>query len=130
MDELNHEGDPGRGPEVEAPPTVYEQLLVRHAGDVVTREATRLARKFPRLVHDDGLLTLGDLKSIGGVALYRAARAFRDDYNSDFKSYARHGVRRAMLESIDGLLFEERVKRAAAQAEDNYCGHHRDTDYN
>jgi RNA polymerase sigma factor (sigma-70 family) len=68
--------------------------------------------------------------SVGQVALYRAARAFRDDYNSDFASFARHRVRGAMLESLDGLFFEERVKLAAARAEENYCGHHRDKEYN
>jgi RNA polymerase sigma factor (sigma-70 family) len=116
--------------EPEAPPTAYEHVLVRHAGDVVAREAKKLAKKFPRLIHDEGLMSIGDLMSIGQVALYRAARLFSDDYNSDFKSYGRHYARFAMLDVVDDLLFEERVKRAAAQAEDNYCGYFRDREYN
>jgi RNA polymerase sigma factor (sigma-70 family) len=112
------------------PPTAYEQLLVRNAGQVVVRCAHQLARKFPRLIREDGLMSVGDLVAVGQDALYRAARVFDEKENPEFEAFARYSVRGAMLDAIDDLLFEERVKRAAAKAEDNHCAHHNGDDYN
>jgi RNA polymerase sigma factor FliA len=122
------EGDPPDGKD--RPPTAYEHLLVRNAGRVVVRCAHELARKFPRIIREDGLMSLGDLAALGQGALYRAARVFDEKENPEFEAYARYYVRGAMLDAIDDLLFEERVKRAAARAQDNHCAHHNGDDYN
>ena len=39
------------------PPTPYEHMLAARGGDVIAPCARRLARRFPRLVRDDGLMT-------------------------------------------------------------------------
>lgn len=114
----------------EAPPTSYERMLVREAGDVVVRRAKRVARKFPRVVHDNGLLTLGDLVGIGHQALYRAARAYREGVNPSFPAFAAFYLHGAMIDALDDLLFEERVKQAAAKATDNHCAYQSGDDYN
>jgi len=113
-----------------APPTVAELKLAREARPVVLQCAKRFAGKFPRLVRNDGLLGFDDLLQLGELALLRAARAYRADENPEFSAFARYYVRGAMLDAIDDLLFEERVKRAALKAEDNYCAFFRDNDYN
>jgi RNA polymerase sigma factor (sigma-70 family) len=117
-------------PDADRPPTVYEHMLVRHAGDVVGRCAAWTAKQFPTIVHEHGVMTVADLQSIGMIALYRAARAFREEYNRDFAIYAKHIVRFAMLNAIDDLLFEDRVKRAGIQAENIFCGFYTDNTYN
>jgi hypothetical protein len=35
-----------------------------------------------------------------------------------------------MLDAMDGLLFEQRINRAAARAADNHCAYHNGDDYN
>jgi RNA polymerase sigma factor (sigma-70 family) len=122
VDELPEGGDRS--------PTPYEHLLVRNAGQVVVRCAHQLARKFPRIVREDGLMAVGDLIALGQGALYRAARVFDEKENPEFEAFARYYVRGAMLNAIDDLLFEERVKHAAARAEDNHCAYHNGDDYN
>jgi RNA polymerase sigma factor (sigma-70 family) len=97
---------------------------------VVAPCAKRLARKFPRLIRAGGLLTPEDLHSIGQEALLRAARAYDAKKARDFVTYAKHVVRYRMLDAIDHLLFEERVKRAAERAEANYGAFFADDDYN
>jgi RNA polymerase sigma factor (sigma-70 family) len=115
----------------EAPPTIRELGLAREARHLVPSWAKLLAKKFPRILRDDGLLTFEDLVQLGEEALLRAARAHRVTENPEkFTDYARYHVRGAMLDAIDELLFEERVKRAAMKAEDNYCAFFVDTDYN
>ncbi len=116
-------------PEADAPATVYELMLVRSAGHVVVRRAKSIARKFPRLIRDDGFMSCEDLEQIGTMALFRAARAYRKEENTEFPAYAKFYVRGAMLDALDDLLFEERVKRAAAKAEDNYLAQYTDNDY-
>jgi RNA polymerase sigma factor (sigma-70 family) len=104
-------------------------LLVRSAGDVVVRCARQLARKFPRVIREDGLMSVGDLIALGHGALYRAARVFDERENLEFNAFARYYVRGAVLNALDDLLFEERVKRAAARAADNHCAYHGADDY-
>ena len=117
------------GSEAEAPPTVYELQLARDSRDVVVRCATRVAKKFHRLVRKDGLLSVEDLHQLGELALLRAARAYRATENPQFAAFALYYVRGAMLDAIDDLFFEERVKRAAFKTEDNYCAFFVDRDY-
>jgi RNA polymerase sigma factor (sigma-70 family) len=112
------------------PPTAYEHLLVRSAGNVVERCAHELARKFPRLIREDGLMSVGDLIALGHSALYPAARVFDEKENPEFRAFARYYVRGAMLDALDNLLFEERVKQAALRAADNHCAYHGGDDYN
>src|ERR1700678_1796830 len=102
-------------PAADRPPTAYEHMLVRLAGDLVARCAAWMAKKFRRIIHARGVMTVADLQSIGMIALYRAARTFREEYNRDFVNYAQHRVRFAMLDAIDDLLFDDRVKRAGIQ---------------
>jgi RNA polymerase sigma factor (sigma-70 family) len=122
--------EPAGEPAPEPPPTDYERMLVREAGDVVVRRARRVARKFPRVVHKNGLMTIGDLLGIGHQALYRAARAYREGVNPNFPAFAVYYVHGAMIDALDDLVFEERVKRAAAKAKDNHCAYHDGDDYN
>ncbi len=123
--------EPSEASEPEPPPTVYEQMLVREeAGNVVAEQARKVLNKFPLVVHDRGVMDLGDLHAIGQVALYRAARAYDDKLNPDFAAFARYYVRGAMLNAIDAVLFEDRVTRAVAIAEDNHLAYHRGDDYN
>lgn len=121
--------EPAGEPAPEAPPTAYERVLVGEAGDVVVRRAMRIARKFPRVVHKNGLMTMGDLVGIGHQALYRAARAYREGVNPNFPAFALYYVHGAMLDALDDLVFEERVKRAAAKAKDNHCAYQGGDDY-
>jgi RNA polymerase sigma factor (sigma-70 family) len=114
----------------QGPPTEYEQMLVREAGHVVEACARRMAKRFHRFIRDDGVMTQGDLLSIGHEALFHAARAFDGGYNRDFVCFARHIVRYRMLDAVGDLLFHERIDRAAARAEDNHCAHHDGDDYN
>ncbi len=97
---------------------------------MVARSAKQLAKKFPRIVNDHGLMTIDDLCGIGQTALYRAARAYNKNENPEFAAFARYYVRGAMLNALDALLFEERVQWAAHRAEDNYLGYHAGDDYN
>jgi RNA polymerase sigma factor (sigma-70 family) len=129
-DDFVDEPEPEPEPGPEAPPTAYERLLVREAGSVVETEARRIARAFHRIVRPNGVLTLGDLLAIGHAALYRAARAYDKDENPKFGAFARYRVRGALLDALDDLLFEERIKVAAAKATDNLLAHHRGDDYN
>ena len=115
--------------DADAPATVYELMLARSAGHVVKRCARSIARKFPRLIRDSGLMSIEDLQQMGALALLRAARNYRAEENPEFPAYAHFYVRGAMLDALGDLLFEERVKHAAAKAEDNYLAQHRDTDY-
>ena len=117
-------------PAPEAPPTAYERMLVAEAGEVVVRRAMRIARKFPRVVHKNGVMTLGDLVGIGHQALYRAARAYAEGVNPSFPAFASFYVHGAMIDALDDLLFEERVKQAAAKATDNHCAYQGGDDYN
>lgn len=125
--EDSFESPPDR--EAEAPPTVFELQLARDGRHVVAQCAKQLAKKFSLVVRDDGLLTVGDLHQIGELALLRAARAFKATENPKFPAYARYYVRGAMIDAIDELYFEERVKCAALKTEDNYCAFFIDTDY-
>jgi RNA polymerase sigma factor (sigma-70 family) len=127
---VDHADDATRAPERPPPPTAYEHLLVRTTGDVVVRSANWCARKFPNFVHDHGVMSKGDLMALGIEALYRAARVYSEKENPEFAAFARFYVRGAMLNAIDDLFFEERIKRAAAQAEYNFCAYFVDPDYN
>jgi RNA polymerase sigma factor (sigma-70 family) len=129
LGEAMDDGPAGK-PAKEAPPTAAERKLVSEAGDVVVRRARRIARKFPRIVHEKGFMSLGDLIGIGHQALYRAARAYRESVNPNFPAFAGYYVNGAMLDALDDLVFEERVKRAAAKAKDNHCAYQGGDDYN
>jgi RNA polymerase sigma factor (sigma-70 family) len=117
--------EPAGEPEAEAPPTAYERKLVRESAEVVAKCARRVRRQFPRIVHQggqrEGLLTPGDLLAIGHQALYRAARVYNETEYPVFAAFAMFYVRRAMLDELDELLFQERVKRAGARTTDDHC---------
>jgi RNA polymerase sigma factor (sigma-70 family) len=118
------------GASVDEPPTPYEHLLVAEAGDVVGRWASWIARKFPRHVRKNGLMSQGDFEAIGHQALYRAARVYHEDQNPEFSAFASCYVRGAMLDAIDDLHFHERMSHAAAGAEDNHGMSQTGGDYN
>ena len=123
-------GDATPNPEPVPLPTDYERLLVREAGGVVLSCAAWYARKFKVVVNRHGLISHGDLMGIGHEALYRAARVYDEKENPNFAAFARFYVRGAMLNAIDDLFFEDRIKRTAAMAESNLCAYHVDRDYN
>ena len=117
-------------PAGDRPATVSELKLARDAAHVIKPCARRVAKMFPRLIRDNGLFTMGDLLAIGHVAILRAARAYDEKKSNDFVAFARYVVRYRMLDAIQELLFQERVKRAAAKAEDSYGASFADHDYN
>lgn len=98
------------------PLTVREQTLIKYALPVVVPCAERMVWKSGRL------LDLDDLISIGNLAVADAARIFQDEYSHDFADFARRYARNAMRSAIGAELFEERVKRAACKAGDNFLG--------
>ena len=74
-------------------------------------------------------MELSDLTALGHVALYRAAHHHDVNINPEFRTYAFFYVRGAMLNAVDDLLFEERIKRAAAMTMDRFCAFHNGDDY-
>ena len=122
--------DDGAEGEPEGTPTEYEHMLVSEVGDVVGRLAGWIAKKFPRHVRKNGLMTQGDFLAIGHQALYRGARAYRDKENPDWPAFAKLYVRGAMLDAIDDLLFQERIKKAGWEAQGRNGMQHTGDDYN
>jgi RNA polymerase sigma factor (sigma-70 family) len=80
-----------------------------------------VAKTFPRLVRKDGLMDPRELLAIGHEAAYRAARIYDEALNPDFVAFASYYVSGAMLDALDDLLFQERVKRASFKAAGNLC---------
>jgi RNA polymerase sigma factor (sigma-70 family) len=109
----------------EAPLTVYQHTLIRHALHVVPRAAKQVARRFHRFVNKEE-----ELYAVGTFELYRLARIFDPDYSHDFAVYAFYGVRRAMAKSLcDGEVFQERVKRCVDIATDQLLAYLTDREY-
>jgi RNA polymerase sigma factor (sigma-70 family) len=107
-----------------APPTVREQTRVRAALQVVERAAGELAQAFP------GRVRAPELLAVGTFALYRAAHAFKEELSHDFRDYAYHRVRFAMIDSLRLETKHERRLRAAMKGADLFLSTYRNDEIN
>jgi RNA polymerase sigma factor (sigma-70 family) len=107
-----------------AAPTVLEQTRVREALHVVERAAGELARAFP------GRVRAPELLAVGTFALYRAARVFEEELSHDFRDYAYHRVRFAMIDSLRLETKQERRLRAAMKGADLFLATYRNDEIN
>ncbi|APR86125.1 RNA polymerase sigma factor for flagellar operon [Minicystis rosea] len=98
------------------PPTEREQRLVREAVHVVAECAADVAPRWSRFVSNPE-----ELYAVGTFALYRAARAFRDEMCPSFVLFARCRVRWAMLDNLRLQARRHRIERAAMAASDRFA---------
>jgi RNA polymerase sigma factor for flagellar operon FliA len=102
-----------------AAPSVREQTLVRAALHVVERAAGELEKAFP------GRVRAPELLAVGTFALYRAASAFDEELSHDFRDYAYHRTRFAMLDALRLETKNDRRLRAAMKASDLFLATYR-----
>lgn len=92
----------------------WQQMRVEQALDLVEQRALHYAKRHRALVdHDD----LDDLRSIGSMALIKAALGYDEASKAKFRTYARWRIDGAMLDRVRALSFDARVKRSMLRAQ-------------
>jgi RNA polymerase sigma factor FliA len=105
---------------MEPPLTVAQHKRVRQALPIVEEEAAKLKRRYGASVD------LGDLMSIGKLALYGCVRRFEPGPKRSFEGYARFRVRGAMHDDIRCATRQARIRREMARMGSNRMADYHD----